>query len=79
MSQYLNNSNVSGGSSTAWYLMAAPSDVPAFVSAKLQSAPSPTVRQEVLPVGQLGVATDTVYDFGSATVDPKGIVKSAGA
>ncbi len=77
MSPYLNNANVaSGGSATTWFLVADPADVPAFASAKLSSAPQPTVRQEILPVGSLGVATDSVFDFGSSLVDPKGVVKN---
>ena len=73
---WLNNAKVAGGSATSWFLMADPMSVPAFVSAHLRSAPSPTVRMETLGVGTLGMGTDCVYDFGAATVDYRGIVKN---
>lgn len=70
---YLNNANVAGGSSTSWFLQA--SGVDTFVDGRLISQQNPVMRSEVLPVGQLGLATDGVFDFGASQLDPKGIVK----
>lgn len=75
---YLDNGNVAGASSTAWYLVADQSDVQTYASARLASAQEPTIRQGPIGIGGLGQESDCVFDFGSALVDPIGVVKSTG-
>jgi hypothetical protein len=75
----LDNANFTGGSSTAWYLFASPSVLPAFVVAVLNGVEFPTVESVELPSNVLGAGYRGYVDFGVSAADYRGGVKSAGA
>jgi len=78
-SPYLSNSNLTGYSSTAWYLLADPADVAAFEVAFLNGMQEPQVATSDLDFDQLGIQHRVVYDFGVALADHRGGVMSKGA
>lgn len=71
---YLNNTALGAPSATTWYLQSG--QLTSFVDGRLTGNEVPSLRSEVLPVGQLGVAYDGVFDFGASKQDPKGIIKN---
>ena len=77
-SKWLNNAKVGNQSTTAWYLLADSDDIASFASVHRTGMNGPETRTAALPVGDLGIASDAVYDFGAALVNPKGAVKSTG-
>ena len=79
VSPYLSNSNFTGYSSTAWYLVGDPQDVPAFEIAYLNGVEQPTVEEVPVAANVLGKAFRGYFDFGVAEQDPRGAVKSKGA
>lgn len=61
-----------GGSSTKWYLLADPKDIPTVEVAFLDGQETPTVEEvEPLP-SQMGIILRGVHDFGVALQDPNG-------
>ena len=64
-------------SSTAWYLMANPADVPAIEIAYLNGQTTPMITQFETN-GVLGITYMVVYDFGISMQDYKGIIKNTG-
>jgi len=70
---YLNNTALGGGSATTWYLQA--TGATSFIDGRLAQQVNPLMRSEALPVGQLGIATDAVFDFGATQFEPKAIIK----
>ena len=79
VSPYLNNANISGASSTAWYLLANPNDVGCFEVAYLRGQRTPVIEQGNVDFTTLGIQYRCYWDFGVALADPKGGVKSKGA
>jgi hypothetical protein len=80
VSPWLGNTNLSGASSTAYYLIADPSDVPAFEVAYLNGQSTPTVEFFGLEseASTLGVTWRIFYDFGVALAEYRAGVKSRG-
>jgi len=76
---YLNSQNLTGSSSTAWYLFANPSDVPAIQLAYLRGRNTPMLDSAETDFNTLGMQWRVVYDFGVAMQDHRGSAKSAGA
>jgi hypothetical protein len=78
-SAYLSNSTLTGNSSTAWYLLANPADVPLIEVAFLNGRDVPTVETAEADFSVLGVQMRGYFDFGVALQDWRGGVKMAGA
>lgn len=78
VSRYLSNSQYSGNSSKAWYLLADPSDLPVIEVAFLNGQESPTIETAEADFNKLGVQMRGYHDFGVALQDPRGGVKAKG-
>jgi len=78
VSRYLANSNYTGYSAKAWYLLADPNDLPVIEVAFLNGQESPTIETAEADFNVLGVQMRGYHDFGCAMQDPKGGVKSKG-
>lgn len=81
VSPFLENANLTGYSTTGWYLLANPSVMPAFEIAYLNGVQTPTVEYFGIDasVDQLGAAWRIYYDFGVGTAEYRAGVKSKGA
>jgi phage major head subunit gpT-like protein len=77
-STYLSNTAYTGNSTTAWYLLADPNDIPVIEIAFLNGVESPTVEQADADFNQLGIQMRGYHDFGVALQEPRGGVKMAG-
>lgn len=78
VSRYLSNSQYTGNSSKAWYLLADPSDLPVIEVAFLNGQESPTIETAEADFNKLGVQMRGYHDFGVALQDPRGGVKAKG-
>jgi len=79
MSQFLQNANITGYSTTAWYLFADPGLLPAFCITYLNGQQSPQIESAEVDFNKLGMSWRCVYDFGIDQVDYRGAVMSDGA
>jgi len=75
---YLSDSNITGYSSTAWYLLADPTQIPAFGIAYLRGNEAPTIEEVNPSPDYLGRMWRGYFDFGVCQVDYRGGVKYAG-
>ena len=75
VSPYLTGS----GSSSPWYLVADPADVPAFGIAFLRGQQMPTIEEAEPDPKYLGRLFRGYFDFGVALLDPRGAVRAAGS
>jgi len=78
VSRYLSNSQYTGNSSKAWYLLADPNDLPVIEVAFLNGQESPTIETADADFNVLGVQLRGVHDFGCALQDGRAGVKSKG-
>lgn len=78
-SPYMQNSTYTGNSSTAWYLLASPNDLPVIEVGFLNGQESPTVETDAAEFNMLGIAMRGYYDFGVALQEFRGGVRMAGA
>jgi phage major head subunit gpT-like protein len=79
-SPYLSNATITGNSTSAYYLMAAPADLSMIEVCFLNGVEAPTVEQADLDfTGPLGIQLRGYFDFGVAMVEPRAAVKMAGA
>ncbi len=78
VSRYLGNSQYTGSSSKAWYLLAEPTDLPVIEVAFLNGQESPTIESADADFNVLGVAMRGFHDFGVALQDYRGGVKGRG-
>ena len=78
VSRYLGNSVYAGSSAKAWYLLAAPADLPVIEVAFLNGQESPTIETADADFNKLGIQMRGYHDFGVALQDPRGGVKSKG-
>jgi len=78
VSRYLSNSQYTGNSSKAWYLLATPDDLPVIEVAFLNGQESPTIETADANFNVLGIQMRGYHDFGVALQDPRGGVKSKG-
>ena len=78
VSRYLSNSQYTGNSNKAWYLLADPGDLPVIEVAFLNGQESPTIETADADFSVLGVRLRGFHDFGVACQDPRAGVKSKG-
>jgi hypothetical protein len=78
VSRYLSNSQYTGNSTKAWYLLADPNDLPVIETAFLNGQESPTIETAEADFNVLGVQMRGYHDFGVALQDPRGGVKAKG-
>ncbi len=78
-SAYLSNSNYTGYSTTAWYLLADPNDLPVIEVAFLNGRETPIVESADAEFDSLGIQFRGYFDFGAALQEYRAGVKSAGA
>lgn len=79
VSPYLSNANLTGYSTTAWYLLADPNDICAFEVAYLRGQRTPVIEQGNVDFNVLGIQYRCYWDFGAALAEEEGGVKSKGA
>lgn len=78
-SVYLSNPAMGGGySSTAWYLLADPNDLPVIDAAFLNGNQTPIIEDIELDGDHLGVAMRGYWDFGVNKFEYRGALKLAG-
>jgi phage head maturation protease len=78
VSRYLSNSQYTGHSQKAWYLLAEPADLPVIEVAFLNGQESPVIETAEADFNVLGVRMRGYHDFGVALQDPRGGLKSKG-
>jgi hypothetical protein len=78
VSRYLSNSQYTGYSDKAWYLLADPSDLPVIEVAFLNGQEAPTIETADADFNVLGVQMRGYHDFGCALQEARGGVKSKG-
>lgn len=79
VSPYLSASTLTGNSSTAWYLLADPNDIPAIEVVFLNGRETPIVQQSDTEFNTLGVQWRVFHDFGATLQEPRAGIRSAGA
>lgn len=77
-SDYLNNTNYTGYSTKAWYLLRDPMDIPVIETAFLNGVEMPTIESADLDFNRLGIAFRAYHDFGVALQEPRGGYKFKG-
>lgn len=78
-SSYLSNSNYTGYSTTAWYLLADPADLPLMEIAFLNGRQQPVVESADAEFSTLGVEFRGFFDFGCSVQEYRAGVMSKGA
>ncbi|WDI40508.1 phage major capsid protein [Bremerella sp. P1] len=78
VSRYLSNSQYTGNSAKAWFLLAEPTDLPVIEVAFLNGQEAPTIETADADFNVLGVQMRGYHDFGVALQDPRGGLKSKG-
>lgn len=76
---YLENGNITGNSTTAWFLLCDPMDIPVIETCFLDGNEIPTVEQADADFSTLGIEMRGYHDFGVAMQDYRGGQRSAGA
>ena len=74
----LSNTQFTGNSDKAWYLLADPNDLPVIEVAFLNGQESPTIETAEADFHVLGVQMRGYHDFGVGLQDPRGGVKNKG-
>lgn len=62
-------------SSTTWYLLADPAQIPAFEATFVGGTSTPRLRRQDINIGFAGIKFDCTLGFGCAAIDPTGISK----
>jgi hypothetical protein len=78
-SPYMQNSSYTGNSSTAWYLLASPADMPVIEVVFLNGVQTPTVETTEADFNTLGIALRGFFDAGVSLQEFRGGVRAAGA
>ncbi len=78
VSRYLSNTQYTGFSDKAWYLLADPTDLPVIEVAFLNGQESPTIETADADFNMLGIQMRGYHDFGVNLQEPRGGVKSKG-
>ncbi len=78
VSRYLANSQYTGNSAKAWYLLADANDLPVIETAFLNGQESPTIETAEADFNVLGIQMRGYHDFGVALQDPRGGIKAKG-
>jgi hypothetical protein len=79
VSPYLSDTRFTGNSTTAYYLIANPADVPVIKVAFLDGVQTPTVETAEANFSQLGIEMRGFFDFGVRKQEFRGGVRSTGA
>jgi hypothetical protein len=74
----LANTNYTGNSAKAWYLMTDPNDLPLIEVAFLNGQEAPTIETADADFNVLGVQMRGYHDFGVALQDPRAATKCKG-
>ncbi len=78
VSRYLANTQYTGNSSKAWYLLADPTDLPVIEVAFLNGQEAPTIETTDADFKVLGIQMRGFHDFGVSLQDSRGGVKVKG-
>jgi len=78
-SSYLSNSGITGYSTAAWYLLAAPGDMPVIEVVFLNGQQNPVVERADADFNVLGVQFRGYFDFGVSLQEYRGGLKSKGS
>ncbi|MFM9062920.1 MAG: hypothetical protein ACKOOI_07790, partial [Pirellula sp.] len=78
VSRYLGNSNYTGNSTKAWYLLSDPNDLPLIEVAFLNGQEAPTIETATADFNVLGVQMRGYHDFGASLQDPRAAIKAKG-
>lgn len=78
-STYLSNTNFTGNSAAAWYLLADPAQLPTIEVAFLNGRELPIVESAAVDFNTLGVQMRGYFDFGVARQEYRASVRSAGS
>jgi hypothetical protein len=78
-SPYMENTSYTGNSTTAYYLLADPNDVPVIEGVFLNGKDTPTVETADADFNHLGIAMRGYIDFGFGLQEFRGGVRAAGA
>jgi hypothetical protein len=78
VSRYLSNTQYTGFSDKAWYLLADPIDLPVIETAFLNGQESPTIETAEADFNVLGVQMRGFHDFGVGLQEPRGGIKAKG-
>lgn len=79
MSSYLSNSAITNYSTTHWFLLADPMDLPTIEVAFLNGRDTPVVESADAEFDTLGIQMRGYYDFGVSLQEYRASVRSAGA
>lgn len=78
-SVYASNTSYTGYSTTAWYLLADPMDLPVVEVCFLNGVETPTVESSDMEFSNLGIKFRGYHDFGVALQEYRGGVRMAGS
>ena len=78
VSRYLSNSQYTGNSGKAWYMLADPADLPVIEMVFLNGQESPIVETAQADFNTLGVVMRGYHDFGAALQEPRAGLKAKG-
>ncbi|MBK8915038.1 MAG: hypothetical protein IPM64_10650 [Phycisphaerales bacterium] len=78
VSRYLSNTQYTGFSDKAWYLLADPTDLPVIETAFLNGQESPTIETAEADFNVLGVQMRGFHEFGCSLQEPRGGIKVKG-
>jgi len=78
-SPYMENASYTGNSTTAYYLLADPNDIPVIETVFLNGRDMPVVETAEAEFDTLGVQTRAYHDFGVNLQEYRGGVRSTGA
>jgi phage major head subunit gpT-like protein len=79
MSRYLSNTNFTGNSTTAWWLIADPMDLPLIQVAFLYGRQEPVIESADADFSTLGIQFRGFWDVGVAKQEFRAAVRSAGS
>lgn len=78
-SPYVSNNLAAGGSTTRWWLLSNPADVPLLSVGYLKGQRTPTISQVMTDIQILGFSWQCYFDFGVGLVDWRAGVMNDGA
>jgi len=78
VASYLSNSSYTGYSTTAWFLLSNPMDVPTIEVPVLNGREMPTIESAEADFNTLGIQVRGFHDFGASLQEARGSVRSAG-
>lgn len=78
-SLYMEDTNLTGNSAAAWYLLADPRDLPVIETCFLNGRDLPTVESADADFNTLGIQVRAFHDFGVTKQEFRGGVRSAGS